>query len=46
MERNLSVHYVYETRRDDRPETSPFSYSNAHNFFLFLKLLPQNLAVL
>ena len=42
---NLSVHFVHETRRDAGRETFPFSYSNAHNF-LFLKLLPQNLAVL
>jgi len=32
---NISVHFVNETRRDDEPETFSFSYSNAHNFFIF-----------
>ena len=32
---NLSVHFVHETRRDNGPEIFPFSYSNAHNFFIF-----------
>ena len=32
---NISVHFVNEMRRDDGPETFPFSYSNAHNFFIF-----------
>ena len=30
-----SVHFVHKTRRDDEPVTSPFSYSNAHNLFIF-----------
>ena len=32
---NLSVHFVHETRRDNGPETSPFSYPNAHNSLFF-----------
>ena len=32
---NLSVHIVHETCCDDWPETSTFSYSNAHNSFIF-----------
>ena len=38
---NLSVHFVHETRGDDGPETFPFSYSNAHIFFIFKAIVTQ-----